>query len=478
MAYAVLRHTTGVAFVRSISGTLVLSSGQLQLPDGTASDPSLTYSADPDTGWYRYGTNTMAATLGGTALMGLNASGFMNLTSSGSLGWTSSSTDPFGTRDLILARGAANTLIQRNGTATQAFQIGPSGSYIEIAKSNGGVGQIYTRDAFALQLGANNALQWAVSSSGHLLALTDNTYDIGASGATRPRYLYISQDGVFGGGIYTGQSQVHGWSGWGGFTGIADGQIDAKNNAGTAGVRLDYANNDGVLHVSARATGADTATVRTSKFLARKDGGAASMQWQNAGTGSGASDGMLAGHTASDGVNFEFWNFENGFIRFGVNNATTLTLNAAGSATFVGAVAAASASGDFFQAASTGYFKWASRSSLYAPGDGLVQLFNHAETGFTRLILGTNDTNGASIVKNGSDLQFKNGSAAGYCSVEALAYGFSSAALDIGTGTGDPEGVRTRNVGSLYLRTDGGAGTTLYIKQSGTGNTGWAAVTP
>lgn len=42
-------------------------------------------------------------------------------------------------------------------------------------------------------------------------------------------------------------------------------------------------------------------------------------------------------------------------------------------------------------------------------------------------------------------------------------------------GTGTPEGVVTANVGSLYLRTDGGAGTTLYVKQSGTGNTGWAA---
>jgi hypothetical protein len=28
-------------------------------------------------------------------------------------------------------------------------------------------------------------------------------------------------------------------------------------------------------------------------------------------------------------------------------------------------------------------------------------------------------------------------------------------------------------VGSLYSRTDGGAATTLYVKQSGAGNTGW-----
>lgn len=40
-------------------------------------------------------------------------------------------------------------------------------------------------------------------------------------------------------------------------------------------------------------------------------------------------------------------------------------------------------------------------------------------------------------------------------------------------GTGTPEGAVTAQVGSLFLRLDGGAGTTLYVKQSGTGNTGW-----
>lgn len=43
------------------------------------------------------------------------------------------------------------------------------------------------------------------------------------------------------------------------------------------------------------------------------------------------------------------------------------------------------------------------------------------------------------------------------------------------TGTGSPQGVVTAPIGSLYLRKDGGAGTTLYIKESGTGNTGWIA---
>jgi hypothetical protein len=45
----------------------------------------------------------------------------------------------------------------------------------------------------------------------------------------------------------------------------------------------------------------------------------------------------------------------------------------------------------------------------------------------------------------------------------------------ITNGTGTPEGVITAKVGSLFLRIDGGASTTLYVKESGTGNTGWVA---
>lgn len=41
------------------------------------------------------------------------------------------------------------------------------------------------------------------------------------------------------------------------------------------------------------------------------------------------------------------------------------------------------------------------------------------------------------------------------------------------SGAGSPEGVVTAAVGSMYSRTDGGAGTSLYVKESGSGNTGW-----
>lgn len=40
-------------------------------------------------------------------------------------------------------------------------------------------------------------------------------------------------------------------------------------------------------------------------------------------------------------------------------------------------------------------------------------------------------------------------------------------------GVGAPEAAVTARVGSIYMRTDGGAGTTFCVKESGTGNTGW-----
>jgi len=47
-------------------------------------------------------------------------------------------------------------------------------------------------------------------------------------------------------------------------------------------------------------------------------------------------------------------------------------------------------------------------------------------------------------------------------------------AVSIRTGTGSPNGSVTGNPGDLYLNKSGGAGTTLYVKESGTAtNTGW-----
>lgn len=42
-------------------------------------------------------------------------------------------------------------------------------------------------------------------------------------------------------------------------------------------------------------------------------------------------------------------------------------------------------------------------------------------------------------------------------------------------GNGTPEGAIAAYKGSIFMRLDGGANTTFYVKETGTGNTGWAA---
>ena len=46
---------------------------------------------------------------------------------------------------------------------------------------------------------------------------------------------------------------------------------------------------------------------------------------------------------------------------------------------------------------------------------------------------------------------------------------------EIIAGSGTPEGAITAPPGSIFLRRNGGAGTGFYVKESGTGNTGWVA---
>jgi len=56
--------------------------------------------------------------------------------------------------------------------------------------------------------------------------------------------------------------------------------------------------------------------------------------------------------------------------------------------------------------------------------------------------------------------------------------GFNASTLgaNLFTGTGAPETVVSASVASLYLRSDGGLGTTLYYKESGSAATGWIGV--
>jgi hypothetical protein len=53
--------------------------------------------------------------------------------------------------------------------------------------------------------------------------------------------------------------------------------------------------------------------------------------------------------------------------------------------------------------------------------------------------------------------------------------GAVAATSGVSAGSGSPEGNKTASPGSIYMNASGGAGTSFYVKESGTGNTGWVA---
>lgn len=134
------------------------------------------------------------------------------LCNTGALAWSSSLTAVTGAnRDLFLTRRAAANI--RLGAADAAAPVAQTlsvqsvvagttntaGANLTITGSQGtgtgAGGSIVFQVAPAGTTGsAQNALTtaWQISGAGHLLAGTDNTYDIGASGGTRPRNVFLN----------------------------------------------------------------------------------------------------------------------------------------------------------------------------------------------------------------------------------------------------------------------------------------------
>lgn len=122
-------------------------------------------------------------------------------------------------------------------------------------------------------------------------------------------------------------------------------------------------------------------------------------------------------------------------------------------------------------------------------GLDILQDNSFANTGLTHLAMNVHRTNGTTIYGtvttrtnyeglnlswDGTQYLIKPVAGSGGGTVRPVRY-HTTGSVFLASGSGSPEGVVTAAVGSIYTRTDGGAGTTLYVKESGTGNTGWVA---
>lgn len=154
--------------------------------------------------------------------LGLNG---LELASDTVAAWSSIS-NCFGAKDVILLRDAANTLALRNGANAQAFNIYQSytdasnyrrGTIIwatssrfilglESAGTGNGVVdfELSNNSGGKLRFATLSGFKWDIAASGELLAAADNTYDIGASGANRPRDIFVGRNLQLGNAAATG----------------------------------------------------------------------------------------------------------------------------------------------------------------------------------------------------------------------------------------------------------------------------------
>lgn len=179
----------------------VNTASSLVVADGSSATPAVSWSTESGFGIARTASNQMTFfSAGGTSAMSLNAAA-IQARSNGLIGFTSAAAN--GTLDTILARDAANTLAQRNGTTAQTYRI--YNTYTDASNYERGV-MDWATTANSLTIGTQNAgtgsargiifatgatPRWNILSTGPLIASVDNTLDIGSSGANRPRTGYF-----------------------------------------------------------------------------------------------------------------------------------------------------------------------------------------------------------------------------------------------------------------------------------------------
>ncbi len=113
-----------------------------------------------------------------------------------------------------------------------------------------------------------------------------------------------------------------------------------------------------------------------------------------------------------------------------------------------------------------GYMSFNGRLVMKSSSNGRLAIYNNAENSFDLLQFGGVTASFPAWKRNAATLEARLADDSGFTAMQSLYERF---------GSGSPEGVITAPIGATYHRTDGGASTSNYFKESGTGNTGWVA---
>jgi len=162
-------------------------------------------------------------------------------------------------QDIVLARDSQDTLALRNGAAAQTFNIYNtyqnagvdyeriafkwSANLFTIGREFGGTGGarniniIGGGSVLGIGSAATAAVSWTFSSN-NLLAGSDNLYDIGASGANRPRNVYVAGFVRVDNQLIIGSGSSLLFSSYGAIKPNGDSIWSISNSAGTDFIRL------------------------------------------------------------------------------------------------------------------------------------------------------------------------------------------------------------------------------------------------
>lgn len=246
---------------------------------------------------------------------------------------------------------------------------------------------------------------------------------------------------------------------WGAITGTLSDQtdlqtaLDAKANLSIANaftavqsVAVNGAANTPGIKLAGAPFSGGTSTTTKPYFLIEATG-ATSTNWNTSGTGIGVNFSSAESTSAL-------------LIDLQRDGTRTFSVNGSGLVSALGLV-----SGSDISSGAGGFYQWSTRSVMRSPADGQITMLNAAETDFGRLNLGGTTSSFPAIKRSGATLEARLADDSAYAGSQTLYERF---------GSGSPESAVAAPVGAIYHRTDGGAGTSFYIKESGAGNTGWA----
>lgn len=483
-------------------GGIAVVAGPVSVPVGSASAPSINFGT-ANTGIYG-GSGLVSFSVGGSLSLAVDSAGIENIATR--IGWANGT---------IISSDSTNLLAQRNGTNGQTYLVyntytdgsnyeridfGWSTNVAKVRSTAAGTGtvrqlQIGTAGNANLSFFTGDTVRWAVDGATGALfpAGTSNTLSIG-SAAQQVSTLFV-------------------------------GLVEINQNVLLYGDEAGFlAQRNGTNPQGQYIFGTYTNASNYERLRSYYDGGAYNISTQALGTGT-ARD-LYVGTEGNSGLYLRTnatnrWFVQAGTGHFMANIDNTYDIGASGATRPRNIYSGTDikAGGSFFALGGGSGLYFNTFGSLLTTGsDGVAIFSNNAGSGWTRLILGTNDASGISIKKNGTAFNFRtgndganadvktgslgtNGQDPGTLGATGLSVGGSAAASSTITaaqtvaipagGTQDAgflfsstahfgsifgSGAPTASMaqGTIYQRSDGGVGTRLYVNTNGT--TGYVAL--